>query len=160
MGQAHIAEPHRDVGAPEQVEPFEREPEHLRIRRRGVAAPDRLDAALHELVGLARRDPEDGTEIAVIGALARPRRLMQAADGNREFRTQAEFGPGRVLRHEDAPPYVLARQFEEGLHRLQHGGEAGTYPQAEKCADSRTWRNASAPLGPPASGLVIVSDPA
>ena len=125
VGQAHIAEPHGDIGAPKQGEPFEGEPQHLGIRRRGVGAPDRLDAALNELVGLARHEAEDRAEIAVIGALAGPRRLMQAADRNGEFRPQAQFGPVRVLRHEDAPPDILARQFEERLHRLQHGGRCG-----------------------------------
>lgn len=123
VDEAHVAEPDRHVVHAHQGEAVECDADHLRVGGGRVGAPDRFDTGLEELVRLVGGEAEDGPEIAVIGGARAGFGGMGevvAADRNREFRAQAEFLARGVLGHEDAPADVLAREFEERLHRLEH----------------------------------------
>ncbi len=82
--------------------------------------PTELDARLQELAGLALAQPEDRPGIGVRGGDQAAAREVRKADRDRVFRAQAEFGAGRILRHEHPPPDVLARQVDEHVRRLEH----------------------------------------
>ena len=45
---------------------------------------------------------------------------MLEADGDRVFGPEAQLRAGRILRHEHAPPDILAREVDEHVRRLQH----------------------------------------
>src|SRR5436190_1527077 len=78
-----------------------------------VRAADRLDPGLEELAARARIEAEDRPEVRVGGGARAGGGEVLPTHRDRVLRAQAQLAAGRVLRQEQAPPDVLAREVDE-----------------------------------------------
>ncbi len=117
---------------------FEREREHLGIGRRGVGAPEGFDAGLQEFGGLTAAMTEYRPEVAEACNLAgRGRGKVVARNRDGQIGAQAIFAAVRRSGEIHALADILAREVEERLRRLQHGGRSADVAGALIGGDQR-----------------------
>ena len=119
--EAHVAEPHRRCApGPRPSRPSSASATTSASAADASVRPIELDAGLQELAARAGPQPEHRAAVGVAGGRACRRGEMLPADRDRVLRPQAHFAAVRVLRHEHAPPDVLAGEVDEHVGGLQH----------------------------------------
>ena len=95
--------------------------ERAGVGRGGVGVAEILDAGLEELVAALAALAEHLAEIGIAARRAGLGCDVVEADGNGEFRAQAERLAGLALGEENAAAQILARHVEERIGGLEHG---------------------------------------
>ena len=108
------------------------------VGRGRVAVAEILDAGLEELVAALAALAEHLAEIGIAARRVGLRADVVEADGNGEFRTQAERLAGLAFGEENAAAKVLAGHVEKRVGRLDDGHVDGVRLRASR--RGRGWR--------------------